>query len=348
MIETLKHSLSAAGKMTRVFETGDGTRLLLLPYGARLLGLYAPDSDENFYWTNPALQNPDTAPSVFAGNGWHNTGGDRTWITPELDIFFPDYPDPRRHWEPPQLDASEYTLENVADFISLRRRMSLRFARAGREIELDLHKQFGPARNPLRYERDLSALLRTVEYAGYTQRTKLWHIRTGEPLIAGIWNLIQLPHGGELLVPTYSKASPRVLFGEIPADRLTCDERLVRFRTDFPGEHKIAMRAAGLTGRAGYLRRTEPAWSLVIRNFFVQPSGDYVDVPKDDPQDFGYAFHAVNVLSTLGDFCELEYHSPALGQCAVNTTIDVSEVWAFRGPADAIRTVARVLLGADL
>ena len=36
---------------------------------------------------------------------------------------------------------------------------------------------------------------------------------------------------------------------------------------------------------------------LIIRNFFVNPSGKYIDVPKDDPDDFGYAFHAVNVNS---------------------------------------------------
>ena len=29
----------------------------------------------------------------------------------------------------------------------------------------------------------------------------------------------------------------------------------------------------------------------MIRNFAVNPSGEYVDVPKDDPEDFGYSVH---------------------------------------------------------
>ena len=87
----------------------------------------------------------------------------------------------------------------------------------------------------------------------------------------------------------------------------------------------------------------------MVRNFFVNPSGEYVDVPKDDPADLGYSVHAVNVLSALGDFCELEYHAPALGLDPRNTeSTDVSQVWAFRGPKTAIRKLVALLLGVSL
>ncbi len=350
MLADLRASLSAAGHATHLYEMPDGSRLLLLPYGARLLGLYPPDNDDNFYWTHPALRRPETASVVFGGSGWHNTGGDRTWITPELDIFFPDYPDTRRHWEPPQLDACEYEIMEDAGRIGMARNMSLHFARAHRDVEMELTKWYEPAPNPLRWERDFVSSLACVRYAGYTQCTTLTltngSLDRATP--AGIWNLIQLPHGGELLIPTYTRARPRILFGDIPADRLVCSDRLVQFRTDFPGEHKIAVRAAQATGRAGYLRRMGEVWSLVVRNFFVQPSGEYVDVPKDDPGDFGYAFHAVNVLSDLGDFCELEYHAPAIGRYkSQNSCLDVSQVWAFRGPAAFVRDIAHLLLGVE-
>jgi hypothetical protein len=164
----------------------------------------------------------------------------------------------------------------------------------------------------------------------------------------GIWNLLQLPHGGEIIVPTYRQTQPRVLFGDIPADALSVEARCVRFRVNLRGEHKIAVRAAASTGHVGYVWKSGRDWSLVIRNFFVNPSGEYVDVPKDNPTDYGYAVHAVNVLSSLGDFCELEYHAPALG-CnpqSVEST-DVSQVWAFRGPKAVIGNVAELLLGVS-
>ena len=58
-------------------------------------------------------------------------------------------------------------------------------------------------------------------------------------------NLIQLPHGGDLLIPTYSKVKPRILFGEIPAHALICEDHLVRFRMCLTGEQKIAVPGGG-------------------------------------------------------------------------------------------------------
>lgn len=350
-MQDLMKTLKAVGKETRIYNTGDGTRLLVLPYGARVLGLYAKDNDQNFYWVNPELQGRESAQELFARDGWHNTGGDRTWLAPELDIFFPDYPDVRRHWEPPQLDASEYVVEGGRDTLSLRKKMTLHLARPKRAAELELTKALGPAPNPLRYERGLEQQVGAVEYAGYTLRTHLKLLGDDAQNLPqlGVWNLAQLPWGGELLVPTYSKAKPRVLFGEIPPENLICQDHLMRFRVTLRGEQKLAVRAVTTTGRTGYAYQAGSQWCLVIRNFTVNPSGTYVDVPKDEPEDFGYSVNAVNVKSGLGDFCEMEYHAPALGhdmESAGGT--DVSQMWAFRGERDAVDVIARELLGSGL
>ena len=55
LLPRLREVLDAVGKSAEVVTTPDGTRVMLLPYGGRVLGLFAPDSDENFYWTHPAL-----------------------------------------------------------------------------------------------------------------------------------------------------------------------------------------------------------------------------------------------------------------------------------------------------
>jgi hypothetical protein len=349
-MKTLVQTLNKAEKSTEVFESPDGTRLLLLPHGARILGLYALGSDENFYWVSPKMEDSLAARGVFNGDGWQNTGGDRTWLTPELDIFFPDYPTAQRHWEPPQLDASEYEVSRNGQGVRLARRMTLSLARPGRAVELELTKSVGPAACPFRHESDMRETLSALKYAGYTQRTTLELLGDGErnPLALGIWNLIQLPHGGDLLVPTYYETRPLVLFGETPADKLSVSERLVRWSVNYPGEHKIALRATATTGRAGYLYRQGEEWALVVRNFFVNPSGEYVDVPKNDPADLGYSINAVNVDSALGNFCEMEYHAPAIeAGLGLARSEDVSQVWAFRGPCEAIRVVAQKLLGAE-
>ena len=63
LIEVLKK----AGKPTKVHQTPDGTRLLVLPYGGRVLGLYSEKSDENFYWTHTALESAATARGTSIG-----------------------------------------------------------------------------------------------------------------------------------------------------------------------------------------------------------------------------------------------------------------------------------------
>ncbi|MBI4581177.1 MAG: hypothetical protein HY718_15855 [Planctomycetes bacterium] len=348
MLKMVQKSLAAVSKPTQTYEPGDGSRLLLLPYGARVLGLCTARSDENFFWTNPVLEFPDSARRLFSEKGSNDTGGGRTWLAPELDLFFPGYPDTSRHVRPQQLDGVPYEVLHKHDRLGLIRRMSLYVARSFRDVEVELVRWFEPAPQPLRREPQWASQVAAVQYAGYTQRTILSFMGDSvrKPVPIGVWNLVQLPHGGELLVPTYARTQPRLLSGEIPADRLTCEDRVVRFKTDFAGEHRIAIRAASATGRAGYFRRTGDTSSLVVCNFLVNPSGEYVDVPKDDPKDLGYSVQALNVLNATGAYCELAFHSPAISQLeGVTSVTDVSQLWAFRGPSEPVQTIARALLG---
>ena len=349
MLGTLSQTLAAAGKSTHTLTCADGTRVLLLPHGARALGLFPADADKNFYWTNPALGDVDSTRTLFAGGGWHNPGGDRTWLAPELDVFFPDYPDTGKYVQPPQLDMSDYHLERVAGGVKLSRRMALDLARCRRHVELELAKWFGPAANPLRYEKEM--LDADVHYAGYTQRTTLR--LTGQdddaPVRLGIWNLLQLPPGGDMLVPTYSRATTQVCFGNMPADSVISSDRLLRVRLSFPGSHKIAVKATRLCGRAGYVYPQGDQWSLVVRNFCVDPSGEYVDVQQTALEDLGYGFQICRVDNQFGDFVELEYHAPATGAPpGPAQSADVSQVWAFRGAKSAVDAIACHLLGEGI
>ncbi|MBN2580640.1 MAG: hypothetical protein JXB10_16765 [Pirellulales bacterium] len=349
MLKTLVQTITDAGKASEVLALSDDSRLLLLPYGARVLGLFAGDGRENFLWTNPLLETGPTARSLFAGSGWHNTGGDRTWIAPELDTFFRDATF-TEYWQPRQLDMSEYAVERAGGGYRLSREMTLHLARSNRDVNLRLTKWFGPAANPLRHERDLAAVARSIRYAGYTQRTTLQSLAPegAEPPAVGIWNLLQLPPGGEMIVPLYCRGTPQKCFGDVPAESLILEDRLLRVKIDFGGSHKIAMKAAVLCGRAGYVYGGGDRWSLVIRNFFANPSGTYVDVQRHDPEDFGYGFQMCRVDEVnFGSFCELEYHAPALSALPDPVrSEDVSQVWAFRGPREAIDVVAHILLGA--
>jgi hypothetical protein len=192
-----------------------------------------------------------------------------------------------------------------------------------------------------------------IEYAGHTLLTSLKILDPSpkEAPLVGLWSLTQMPHQGELFIPTYSKAEPRIYFGLVnaPADELTMSDRLVRFKMRAAGEHKIGLRAAITTGRIGYMYPAGKKHALIVRNFFVNPSGEYADVPWTELDDRGYSTQACSVNSRWGMFSEMEYHVPAIGgSTGLQHIEDRSQLWAFRGSKEDIGKIARALLSSEI
>lgn len=348
MLDNLTRTLNRVGKSTERFSSPDGSRVLILPYGGRVLGLFAPQSEVNFLWTHPALDAIDSAQAFYASAAWHNSGGDRTWLAPEVDFFLPNYPDLSfsGYWQPRQLDPGNYQPLGESGYSTLANRLTLSSSRTKTSAELEIMKSVGPAFNPLRHESQWENFA-GVEYAGYSLHTtlRLMERSADTPLQVGLWNLLQLPHGGDLLVSTYRRADVKLYFGAVGPEDLTVSDHLIRYRMRASGEHKLGFRAVDMTGRVGYLYSVGDRSALVVRNFTVNPSGEYVDVPWTEPTNVGYAGQTCNVNSALGRFSELEYHVPAIGRGTGKVrSDDVSQVWAFRGPADQIHAIARSLL----
>jgi hypothetical protein len=353
MLQDLIATLKAVGKSTELYQTDDGTRVLILPYGGRILGVFAPGSEENFLWTNSVLNSVESARAYYASDDWQNSGGDRTWLAPELDFFFPKFPDIdiAGYWQPRGLDPGNYALTKTDQEVKLTNRLSIDAFRSRKRVELEITKSIAAAPNPLRY--DAQARSGAVEYAGHTLLTSLKILNAGPdavPLV-GLWSLTQMPHQGELFVPTYSKTEPRVYFGlvDTPADEVAVNDRLVRFKMRAAGEHKIGIRAAVTTGRIGYIYPTENRHALIVRNFSVNPSGEYADVPWTEPEDRGYSTQACSVNSRWGMFSEMEYHVPAIGgSTGLRHVEDRSQLWAFRGSREDIIKIARALLSNEI
>ncbi|MBS1850099.1 MAG: hypothetical protein JST79_04255 [Acidobacteria bacterium] len=343
LIDTLK----AAGKETIAWQAEDGSTVLVLPYGGRILGLFAPGDEENFLWTHAALGSVATAKEFYGGEQWHNSGGDRTWLAPEVDFFFPEFPSLNRYFQQRELDPGRYEAK-PGSLPLLVNRAALTLSRSQQKVELEISKAISPAVNPLRY--DDQANSSGLKFAGYTLRTTLQVLtKLATPAPIGLWNLLQLPHGGDMLVTTLSRTQPKIYMGTITAEELIVGDHLVRYKMNAAGEHKLGIRDVGITGRVGYLYANGPERSLVVRNFRVNPSGEYVDVPWAETRNFGFAFQACNVNSQLGAFSELEYHIPAVTAAdGPARAEDESQVWAFRGPEKAVLQVARRLLGPEV
>jgi hypothetical protein len=347
MKRTLIDTLESVDKRTETWTSPDGSTLLVLPYGGRILGLFASGSDQNFLWTHPALNSLSSARSFYESTQWHNSGGDRTWLSPEVDFFLPNFPNLDAYVQPREFDPGNYELTRENGYITLINRFASKLSRSGDTARLELTKRLTAARNPLRDAHP--TLVERLQYAGYTHRVRL-EFASGhaEPTQVGLWNLLQLPHGGSLLIPTFSKAVVKVYMGKIETEDLTITERLIRYKMRAVGEHKIGLQAPAVIGRVGYLNGRDDKSSLVIRNFSINPSGEYIDVPWGETECAGAAIQACNVNSKLGRFSELEYHVPAIGGSDGDSYCeDESQVWAFRGAEQDILEVSRLLISSD-
>ena len=169
---TLGDSLKGAGKPTEAIPLPGGGTILVLPHGGRVLGLFAAGSGENFFWTHPALASPDTARDFYESGEWQNSGGDRTWLAPEADFFFPDFPNTSKYWQPRALEPGEYRVSKTPGGLRLTNRLQAVLTRSKRTLDLVISKSLSPAPNPLRYERDFGGFP-DISYAGYTLQTAL-------------------------------------------------------------------------------------------------------------------------------------------------------------------------------
>jgi hypothetical protein len=118
--------------------------------------------------------------------------------------------------------------------------------------------------------------------------------------------------------------------GQIEAYDLTVTVHLVRYKIGSHGEHRLGLPAFAVTGRAGCLYVDGSETCLVVRNFSVNPSGQYVDIPWKERNCAGSAFEACNINSDLEAVSKLEYHSPAIGRDGCETgCMDETRIRAF-------------------
>ena len=351
MKSTLIQGLEAAGEPYVELQDAHGGSALVIKRAGRVMGLFDGTGD-NFLWTPEELHSPDSARDLLGKTAWHNLGGDRTWIGPEVGTRVPDLSDPLGSiTTPASYDPGAYSLRLDGGVASLRTEGVIRYYRPDAECAFTVEKTLRLVGSPLR--RDLSRYpeLGNLFYTGYEQVTQLRvvpPVQPGAPLC--LWSLPVLPGGGDIIIPTLFRASVKDFMGCTDERHLIVEDRMVRFKLDGLEILKIGVKPDPLTGRMGYVRPLGGGEStLVVRNFFVDPSAEYVDVPWDDPSDLGYGVEIYNNGGGGALFGEMEYHTPAVGgDTGIESYVDCSQLWAFRGPDELIRSAGERLLGVGL
>ncbi len=346
MMSGLQSSLAKAGYPLIEVE-GTGSSVLILPHGGRIISL-APDG-RNLLWVPEELSDPVKAAARLGGDEWPNPGGDRIWMSPEAELCISDLSNAWATYViPPAMDPGEHEATVDGNCVLLRNRARLAMHQTHAEVDTEIRRVIRAAPNPLRRERDAVDLLAATSYAGYEQATHLELLSSTDPRAAiDLWSLTMVPSGGDVLIPTTRRSEPLHFFGGRVGPGVQTTDDCITFTINAREQDKIGVRAADLIGRIGYLRPLgDGTESLIVRNFVVDPSGEYVDMPWEDVDDRGYCVQCYNDDGSMADFGEMEYHTPGVGGDTGRTEYtDVSQMWAYVGPPDAVRGIARWLLG---
>ena len=306
-----------------------GERVLVLPFGGRILGLY-PEPGLNALWVNPALASEQVARSLFEEEGWANLGGQRVWISPEVET---NVGDPLDFWGsysvPKAMDPAAYrVVETNGNAVTLETAMELDFHRHACPVSLNVARKVTVQVNPpVELPPDVSCV-------GYQAHSTLSASELPDGVRPGLWSIMQVPGGGDILVPAGDDAEPRTFFG---APTLTRDSGMLRCPVQTDVSSKFSLHARDSRGFMACLNTGLPTPVLITCRFPVLDQELYADCPADDLADTGHMQQVYVDDGALGGFGELEYHAPCLQRGARELVEDRAEVWAFAGPAEALR-----------
>lgn len=325
----------------------NGGRLIILEKGARALELKTAEDDTSAFWHDPlALRTRDN---------W-NVGGDRTWISPELE-FYKDGSD--CYDIPAQLDPGSWKLTKMSQSHAIARMTcELRHSSLSQIVKLDLEKRYTLLPNP--FPMNMSSLFpdySNITYAGYEVRTDM-NLTPIHPILrldgkdssksgyCNLWSIMQVPPGGKILAPTYGSVRPLTMFSQTENIPMALLPNGLQLPCEGSSKFKLSIDALSSTGRFGYLRRiNDKKSSLIVRQFSVSPASIYPDYPSNLPTYLGSCMQFFFDGGQLGNFAELEYHSPALPVDIPGLSTDVSSLFYWVGDPQAIEEIARVFLG---
>ena len=302
-----------------------GDDILVAPFCGRVLAV-GPAGGENTIWTNPALETSASAAELLAGDGWLNHGGDRVWMSPEMETHIED---PDRMFETyevaAEVDPGAYELvEQSDDRITMRSAGAPRFKQSGRTVDLAWDQTVERQDRP-------DGLDDSIAFVGYRTTTAL-RAHDYAPTEPALWRLLQVPGGGRITALTNSGNTPLTLFGEpalsIEANRISC-------AVDADAFYKFAIEHRDSAGVFLYRHDRGAASDLIVRKFPVVPGAVYSDVPNFDLEKRGYIVQVYVDDGGFGGFGELEHHSTALHDDLTETR-DVCDTLIYRGPAAMI------------
>jgi hypothetical protein len=273
--------------------------------GGRMLGVFL--NGTNFLWVNENLP------------GDWNCGGHRTWLAPEWqDKSFYLKPDRHTWFVDSRLDPGSYkvicyeqnSLIELAGDVEITAVDGTSYVLTiTRKIALSSAEQLQVSCPSLADDSSVQSFAISFEHhlKNRGQRTLQQEI--------GLWSILQVNPPGLMLNPItkYSGKLFYEYYDPFPAERLKPFNSGVAIFVDGARRYKLGFPPAHTRGTIGYLTRLNGnAYGLIVKSFFHNPDGRYVDKPPGDSRENGDVIQIYNHYEGgKMAFAELECHAPA-------------------------------------
>ena len=319
--------------------------LVATTLGGRIF-VFLPDREDCLFWVNPAFAEPASFARFIRDNEW-NIGGDRVWIGPEIQFIIQERGleggEPRASI-PVAMDPGRFALEQISErSCRLTQSPALdAFCLSRGAVSLRLERTIRPVGDPLAG----TGISDGIWFAGYEQETALRRVG-GDPIPASWWSVTNLHAGGDVIIGT--TAAPRYADFAAPAppELHEIGRNYARARLTGERQYKTGYEARQVLGRFAYLHPTAADEGyLLVRAFYSNPAGRYLEEPMNAVGRNGYAVFVYNDDGRYGGFGEFECMGAAVGGPDDPVAcLDRVPLYIYAGELAQLRSAAQALLG---
>lgn len=325
--------LRNTGNTVLELETENDSRIAILPEYGRVIGLWTNPETDNLLWTNKSFA--ETKYSLVSEE-WQNPGGDRLWLSPEMDFFISDQSDPWGTYSVPKcIDPGKYSYTLQGNSIELENSGTIKGFLTNTNTSFKIRRCL----TPIDLSEYGSLLDEQISVAGYTEKTTLELTgMTNAPI--SYWNITQVPQGG--IVRIGVKGNEPAVVEYIGNSGESVHQAVDGYLpVSFAGEEqfKIGVPAEDSSGSISYLLADSETPRLLVRMFDIDCDAEYTDVPPDGRPGKPCPVQLYFGADTY-NFGELEYHSPAVRGNSISGS---SKLIAFTGPASKLEAISCLL-----
>ena len=322
-----------AGRPVQVLDSGGC--LAVIPEGARLVALAPAPGEPSVLFSHPELERMAAEgldPLALRGG----PGGLRLRFAPAYAYAGQgagrDLAGLAGCRLQPEEDPGRWRLRRSDEGLVLSADPVLTDCRDGSRIEFEVELSVSLTASPL------AATPSGVRFAGCRRRAGVRISRVEAGRCVALRHQVQVHPGGTLLLPL-RRAVPPTPYCNEGGWRL--EGRFLSWRFGGTAEARIGCGRRAVTDRAAVLSAQGRDWTLVVLHFPVRADRFYCDAVCEERAG-DQVFQAWDGHG----FGEMEYHGPAVGAPPLpDHWEEESRLWAFRGPPEAIRRIARELLG---